>query len=99
MDVEAEDGSPKDPGADVSTGAEAAEGTLAPPAASAPEGGGPPAGSDHSIEGDDDCPMPRPPTPPRRSLPPPTPRCLSLPPPGLARSRASSLPQEAVLVV
>ncbi|KAF1772603.1 hypothetical protein GQ600_26060 [Phytophthora cactorum] len=60
-----------------------------------PGGEGSPADSGHPSADKGTLAVPRSPTPPRRTLSPPTSPQCRLPPPGSARSRVSSLPQEA----
>ncbi|KAG6942440.1 hypothetical protein JG688_00018117, partial [Phytophthora aleatoria] len=60
-----------------------------------PDGEGSPADTGHPSADEGTLAVPRSPTPPQRTLSPPTSPQRRLPPPGSARSRVSSLPQEA----
>ncbi|KAF1779499.1 hypothetical protein GQ600_21963 [Phytophthora cactorum] len=88
-----------EPSFDSSSGDTAGEEAVpSPTEGSSPAGGAGDASSPARSDvpgGEGSLPVPHSPTPLRRTLSPPTSPQRRLPPPGSARSRASSLPQEA----
>ncbi|KAG3126419.1 hypothetical protein PI124_g22311 [Phytophthora idaei] len=80
---------------DGSSPAGGAGDASSPARSDVPGGEGPPVDTDRPGADEGSLPVPHSPTPLRKTLSPPTSPQRRLPPPGSARSRASSLPQEA----